>query len=269
MIKTKFSDFKPNEIEYTLKLLKRNTPLPIIRKKTNLSHNEILAIIARNCLPYEKEQLPVYSINDDKIIITSDNHKGSVYENKRYEKLIYKYARENYIRTIINCGDEFQSDIEPLKYGIEEQTKAFLASYPSKNITTLFLAGNHERHAIVRNPELYSYIISRKDIKFLGLGSAYILWNGQLIFLHHTISKFDLEIPHAPTLLKISGHHHFLKVTSDKNLYAPSSSDDIKKTGAVPGFLVATMANKKLFVEMNSFGKDVVEKGVVLTKNIL
>lgn len=33
MIKTKFSDFTPEEIEYAIKLLNARIPMPVIRKK--------------------------------------------------------------------------------------------------------------------------------------------------------------------------------------------------------------------------------------------
>ncbi len=272
MIKTKFSDFTKEEKEYAIKLLNAHKPMPDIRKKTRLSHNEILALIVKYNLPYTIDQLPVLSINDEKVIITSDNHKGNRYENKRYEKLIQYYARRNNIKTIINCGDELQSDIDPFVYGINGQTKAYLSAYPGKNITTIFLAGNHEYNAIEKDPEVYDILKSRKDIKFLGLGSAYILWQGHLVFLHHTISKFDLKIPYAPTSIKISGHHHFFKITKDKNIYAPTSSDDIKRAGAIPGFLIGRMYNGKVSFELNgfgNFGKNVVENGVVLTRSII
>ena len=159
MIKTRYSDFTPEEIEYTIKLLNRKTPLPIIRKKTKLSHNEILSIIKKNNLPYEKEQLPIYTINDKAIIISSDNHKGNRLENKLYEQLIISYARSHNIRTIINCGDEIQAQIPPLRYGLNGQTNAYLSAYPGKNIVTLLLGGNHELRAIEKNPEIYNVLI--------------------------------------------------------------------------------------------------------------
>ena len=269
MIKTKYSDFTNEEIDYVLKLLKRNTPIIKIKKKAKLSHNEILAIMKKNNVPVLPEQLFSYSINDDTIIITSDNHKGSKYENKKYESLIYDYARSHNIRNIINCGDETQANIEPIRYNLSSQTGAYLSSYPGKSLTTYLLGGNHELRAIEENPNFYESLTSRRDIRFLGLGSAYLLWNNNLISVHHSISKFDLDIPNVPTLINFSGHHHFFKVINNKSIYVPTSSDDIKKIGSQPGFLIATINNNRLIVRRKNLTNEVVEKGVVLTKSII
>ena len=69
--------------------------------------------------------------------------------------------------------------------------------------------------------------------------------------------------------MNFSGHHHFFNVVNNSSIYVPTSSDDLKKSDSKPGFLVATLCGRKLVIKKNNLGKEIIEKGVVYSKNII
>ena len=124
-------DYNRDVLDYTIKLLKRNTPLNVIRKKTNLNYNEILHLVRLYNINYSlKANLPSYTFNTNHIGIIADTHLGGMKENLHYLDLAYNYFIKNNIKTVIHCGDIIQGPIDPKRKSIEEQTNALIKNYP-------------------------------------------------------------------------------------------------------------------------------------------
>lgn len=268
-MKKSIIDFNSEEINYTLKLLKNNTNIKSIRKKTGLQRNEILFLADHFHIDYDLEtNLPCYTFNDNTIGIISDTHIGSKFENRKYIDLATNYFIKNNIHKVINCGDMFQAIIEPMKYGLQRQINVGLKEYPySKVLTNYVLGGNHEFHFMERDEELFYYLFTRKDMKFLGLKEAYINWKNKLIKIEHPITKYFINLPNIEPNMTFDGHHHFFAVKKG-HIYLSTLSDDIKKPNEKPSFLEATLDNNYLYVEKIEVSKKIDNKKLVYKKKI-
>ena len=202
-----------------------------------------------------KKILPVININDDKIILISDTHYGSLYENYDYIKLVYEFADNNSINHIIHGGDFIQGTYAPLnnkKLNIYEQLIDTLSKYPNEtSIQNYILLGNHDYLLIRKSIDIAFKIFSlRKDIKILGLKQAYINWKKYLISINHRVPKIDIHIPRVETQIKFYGHRHeFNYKNGYKKVFLPSLSDDIKYYGNIvyPGFIIAELTDSITF----------------------
>ena len=268
-MKKSIADFNNNEINYTSKLLQSNTNIKAIRKKTGLQKNEIHFLADYFHIDYDFENnLPIYTFNDSKIGIISDTHIGSKFENKRYIDIAINYFIKNNISKSIHCGDMFQAIIEPMKYGLQRQMNTALKEYPqTKQVTNYVLGGNHEFHFMEREEELFYYLFTRKDMKYLGLKEAYIKWKNKLIKIEHPITKFFIDLPKVEADMTIEGHHHFFTVKKN-SIYVPTLSDDIKKPNEKPAFLEATLDNNTLYIEKINVSNKIESKKLVYKKNI-
>lgn len=192
-----------------------------------------------------KEILPIFSFNDDEIIVTSDTHYGSIYENYDYIRLVYDFAKKNNIRTIINGGDFIQGTYRPLKYpnrNVFELTEEVLDRYPyDESIHNYILLGNHDYTLLKKSIDTtFELFQKRDDIKIMGLKQLYIKWKEYLVFMYHYIPKVRMYTPRLNTLIKLYGHHHDYNYTDDlEKFYLPSLCGDVKYYGNVvyPGFL--------------------------------
>ena len=283
-IRTKYSDITFAEIEYALELLYKKKPIKEVAKLTGLNHNEVLSICVNNGIIVRKNQLPFCRLKDREILIYSDFHSGGIYERPTYIRKIKQYAIKRHIRTLINCGDQFQSSIEPFLHDVRWQTKVAKMARVEEHLTTYLVGGNHDYDAIIKNPELGEIIERRKDIVFAGFRIAYFEWQGHLIKFYHQIHDLDITIPDVETEIIFEGGHHFYttKVFKSKNglkrtkAFVPPSCDDINKPGAVPGFLVASLDNNKLNIKVNTFernpksgeGATIIETGVQYSRKL-
>ncbi len=272
MLIKSINDYNIESLNYAIKLLKRNTPLKAIRKKTNLNYNEILYLVKMYNINYDlNDNLPSHSFSTNHIGIIADTHLGSINGNPRYLELAYDYFIKHNISTVIHCGDIIQGPVEPFKMGIEEQTNALLRYYPkSKIVTTYLLCGNHEIRTFERNDELFKQLFTRKDIKYLGTKEAYVSLLNRLILIEHPITKYDISLPDVKPAVKISGHHHFFTVKRKNydNIYVPSLSDDIKKEGESPAFLEATIDSDTLYIEKKNVNTHIENVGLVYKKRM-
>lgn len=274
-IRTKYGDITPAEKDYALELLHKKVPIKEVARLTGLNHNEVLSICFNNGIIVRKNQLPFCRLKDREILIYSDFHSGGRYERPTYKNKIKQYAKEHNIRTLINCGDEFQSNIEPFYHDVRWQTNAAKMARVEKHLTTYLVGGNHDYDAIIKNPELGEIIERRKDIVFAGFRIAYFEWQGHLIKFYHQIHDLDIAIPNVETEIIFEGGHHYYMAknfTSKSSLkrtkaYVPPSCDDIRKPGAVPGFLVASLDNNELKIRVNTFRRDPKSrKGATITE---
>lgn len=209
-------------------------------------------------------------INENKIIFIADTHIGSVFENISYLYQVYEFALENHVKTILHGGDLLQGTYKNVKkeyQNISMQIKHLIKDYPySASITNKIVLGNHDFHIIKKNPNLLKEI-KREDFIILGIKKAYLDWQNSIISISHSCSKYHISIPNIETLFNFCGHSHKFTIHHDNSIYIPTLSDDLKDDNN-PGFLIATLNNKTILVELIEIKKSSTTKKLVYEKKI-
>lgn len=230
--------------------------------------NEIFILIYRAVMPME--EVKITPINESKIIIISDTHIGSIYENLDYLNQVYDYAIKHNVKTILHGGDLLQGPYKNVsnKYrDMETQINHLLETYPNDNsITNQIIFGNHDYQIIKTNPELQD-LISRQDFNILGVRKSYFNWQDNLISISHKCPKYKVVIPNLETLVNFAGHAHKFSLHERKGILIPTLSDDTKFDSA-PGFLVATLTETFAYVELITFSKTISEPQLVYKKSL-
>lgn len=215
-------------------------------------------------------QVNINSINESKIIIISDTHIGSVYENASYIDAVYEYALKHNIKTILHGGDLLQGPYKNVsnKYrDMDTQINHLLEIYPTdSSITNQIILGNHD-FQIIKNDQHLLDLINRQDLNILGIRKSYFDWQGKLISISHKCPKYKVVIPNLETLINFAGHAHKFALHEKKGILIPTLSDDIKDD-SVPGFLVATIDENHVEVELISFEPTITSSRLVLKKHL-
>ena len=224
-----------------------------------------------------KKILPTLKINDDEIILISDTHYGSIYDNYDYIKIVYDFASKNNIKTIIHGGDFIQGTYAPLRnpnQSIFGQMEEVLHNYPhDNNIHNYVLLGNHD-YLLVRKSldKTIEYFDMRNDISTIGLKQTYIDWKNYLIFLYHSLPKIELYNYKVNCLIKLYGHRHEYNYTdSIKKIYLPTLSDDVKYYGNVvyPGFIKMKLDDEALEIQYYPIANNkIYDTNIVLRKEL-
>lgn len=209
------------------------------------------------------------TINEPKIIVISDTHFGSKYENFKYIDYVYNYAKKHNIQNIFHAGDLLQSTMRNVKQSLVEphqQILYIIKNYPfDENITNNILIGNHDYHTYQKDLSSFELFVHRDDFNFIGTKYKIIHWQNQIISLYHPISKYQINIPNLEELIRICGHHHQFQMIKPNLLRAPTLSDDLKFP-SFPGFLVLTTNDSFLYVELIEFKDSQIENKIVLEK---
>ena len=246
------------EKDYDFKFLKEKYPY--------LEHNVLYSILYSTGKYGEilYDFLCQTNIDDSKILIISDTHYGSIYENLNYTYDVFNFAKANGINIILHAGDIIDANVNPKRgYNPIKQVDYFINTYPSDNdINTYALLGNHDYLAIYKNEEIKDIFSSRNDINVLGFKKAYLNWCKNIISLQHEIEKFKLNLPTRADIISFRGHSHFYHIRDMKNgqcekiyippmcddpvfyLSNPNSEDGIGK----PGFLTAEIDDNNIVV---------------------
>lgn len=209
------------------------------------------------------------NIDDSKILIISDTHYGSIYENLNYTYDVFNFAKVNGIHTILHGGDIIDANVNPKRgYNPIKQANYFINVYPlDNNIKTYALLGNHDYLAITKYEEIRDIFSSRNDITVLGFKKSYLNWCKNIISLQHEIEKYKLNLPTCADLLSFRGHSHFYHIKEMKNgkcekIYIPPMCDDPvfylsnpnPEDGiGKPGFLTAEIDGNNIVVIYYSF----------------
>ena len=216
--------------------------------------------------------LPQLFIPENKILIMSDTHYGSIFEELRYTYEVFEFAKANGIRIILHGGDIIEGNIKRRR-GMSsiKQANYFIERYPyDDGITTHALFGNHDFLAITRNPEVGEVLSSREDVLPLGYKKAYINFNGTIISLQHEIEDYKLCLPPKGEYISFGGHSHFYHVRDKKRwknekIYIPALCNDkvylasttpktsFNDANYKPGFLVAEVDDTSINVTNYSF----------------
>lgn len=216
------------------------------------------------------ESVNITPISESKIIIISDTHIGSTYENISYLDSVYEYALKNNIKTILHGGDLFQGPYKGVsnKYRKpENQILHLQKDYPKDNsISNKIILGNHD-FQMFKNDWKLMKMMRRPDLEVVAIRKSYFDWQGNLISLSHKCPKYEVIIPNLETLVNFAGHSHKFTIHEKKGILIPTLSDDVK-FDSPPGFLVATLTEEGLYLELISFDKTMSAPKLVLKKSL-
>ncbi len=94
-MKENLLEFTDEEKYLVKELYEEGYTVSEISEITKLTFNETIAILVRVMDGLDLVTLMAFAtISDDKVLILSDTHLGSVYENMEYLKMAYQYAKE-------------------------------------------------------------------------------------------------------------------------------------------------------------------------------
>lgn len=208
---------------------------------------------------------------EEKIIIISDTHLGSIYENIDYLKQVYEYATIYNIKTILHAGDLIQSTKRNVKNKYRNEYSQIchvIDSYPEDiNIQNYILFGNHDYHTLKKDDEYQKLLSTRRDFTFLGTKRAYLNWQNNIISLLHQTPKYNIKVPNLDTLINFCGHSHKLLI-HEKSIHVPTLSDDLKEE-SLPGFLVLTIKDNYLYIESIIFEQKIILPSKIIRKQLL
>lgn len=254
------------EINYNFDSLRDNYPF--------LDYSVLYSILYSTTKYHEEiyNYLCQANIDDGKIIVISDTHYGSKYENMKYTYEAFNFAIANGIHIILHGGDIIESNVKPRKWYDNDikQAEYFINRYPFDNgIKTYAILGNHDYSAINENEVVRDILCSRKDINVLGFRKAYLKWCETVISLQHEIEKFKLNLPINAEYISFKGHSHFYHIREKKNrknerIYIPSMCEIpsglknhlyIKENNIIvkPGFLTAEIDGSNIVIINYSF----------------
>ena len=192
---------------------------------------EVSKIAYKLYMQDQRKILPITNIDSNRVLLISDTHFGSEYENYKYIDLVYEYAIKNNIKHILHAGDFMQGTVKPVISScqiVEDQILYVLNNYPyDESIKNHILIGNHDYFIFRKDDDIISYFDERKDLEFLGYRKVYLNWCNNLISLYHNLRKSKIDVPRLETLIKFVGHRHELHIENN-TIYLPTLSDDIK-----------------------------------------
>lgn len=250
-----------------------------LKEKFYYLENNILLSVLYSTGKYYKQLnklLCTTSINDKKIIINSDPHYCSIYENMNYTYGMFDFAVANGFNVILNGGDIIEADINPRKgLKVIKQADYFINEYPfDENIKTYALLGNHDYRAINKHPFIRDVLSSRDDINILDFKKSFINWDGNVISLQHTIDSYKLRFPSTVECLCFKGHSHYYHIKKKQHgkserIFIPAMCDDpvvnlsnaqLDRNATRPGFLTAEIYDNSIVVIHYSFINGKIEK---------
>lgn len=243
-------------------------------EETSYTKEELFSILLSAGIPNDElvPHITIPSIDEKKILIISDTHLGSIYNNISYIFQTYEYALLNNISTIIHLGDLFQSTIKNVSPNFIDPSKQLLLAisifeqFPT--IKTYILLGNHDLHLLKKDSSFYVELSSLSNLIILGYKKAYLTWQNIIISLHHPTTKYDLTIPYIQEKIKLYGHRHQLHLKDDK-IFAPPLSDDVKTYNdeeGIPGFIIMTINQDEINIEVVNLPNKSNEKKLIYKK---
>ncbi len=215
------------------------------------------------------EEVKIEPILESKIMVISDTHIGSKFENFSYIDSVYEFALKHNIKTILHAGDLFQAQFQNVSKTYrkpESQILHLQKDYPHDgSITNKIILGNHDYHMFNKDKNLIK-MMRRADLQFVAVRRAYFNWQGQLVSMTHKCPKYTMTIPNLPVLVNFAGHSHKFALHPKKGIQVPTLSDDAK-FDSLPGFLVVTL-EEELAVELLSFEPELSNPKLVLKKSL-
>ena len=176
-----------------------------------------------------KKYYSQFKILDNKALIISDTHIGSIHEYLELLDTIFNFSSKYNFNNIIHAGDliEGNSYIPNKKDSIEIQIEKVINIFNQKGIPNIFyLFGNHEQNIEkYDNINLKEALKELKNIIYIGKGNSYIELNdNDPINICHKLSSDETCVPNFDTNLKLEGHHHCYNQFDNTVLLPPLSS---------------------------------------------
>lgn len=251
-----------------------------LKDKTLLENNidlqKIICKISSKLTVEEQMKLvSMHNLFDKKIIVISDTHFGSLYENYKYIDNVYEFATVNNIKTILHCGDLMQGSVKPridVNQTLKEQAYSFIRNYPlDVNIDNYICLGNHDYFMIKENNDILKIINLREDINILGFKKVYLSWCNYLFSMCHHLNKYKIDVPRLETIIKFCGHRHELFI-KDSYFFLPTLSDDVKyyiNKENYPGFITCELNDNNIEIYLYQFiNEKLIDKGLKLTREL-
>ncbi len=210
-------------------------------------------------------------IDDDRIIIMGDTHLGGLYENYNYIEMIYNYAKEHGIKTILHAGDLIDGYIDDYRYtNIKnpiDQAEEFTCFYPEDDsIKNYMIFGNHDLTAVYQSLDVLDILKERKDFDYLAVKKAYIMWENIIIGLKHDIDYYKVLYPYKIEEVNFSGHlHRFDHVDATEErpekVYIPAclNTYGTRNQDYLPGFLNCFLNGNEMNIECIHFNDNKIE----------
>lgn len=205
----------------------------MINKNTKLNNHY------KNIIITEPEE------NEIELLVTSDIHFGSNYENRYLLNNMIDYCLQNNLHIIINCGDFVEGiiNLSNIKIPWDEQIYHAILEYPEVNdIITFLLLGNHD-YSLINNfgQDIRTYIKNKRhDIIPLGYGLSNIKIKNDELILEHAITERKILHENYKNKIIMRGHGHEAKFRLDGVNYIinlPSLSDLNFNKSSFPGML--------------------------------
>ena len=237
-----------------------------------LYYDLVLYIIKRYGIQKYEDLIIKERINDNKVLVVSDTHIGSTYENLEMIEVAYQFAREHNITSIIHCGDLIHSNLQDVNGKYVDQFRQLhhlIDHYPYiEGITTYIILGNHDYNTFhAPNTFLLNILKERNDFNILGHKQAYISWNGINISIHHE-SKHPIVLPFVPHKLSFHGHSHHLYNCNDSVLKIPALCDKFFEKSAYPGFVLGYINQEDVCLESFKINNGIESTGIALKKSL-
>ncbi len=265
--------YNQNELKMVvLSLINKEMPLSLISKLLDIDYNKVYKTInllrmdgfnitekvyangeiryilnktAKLNNQYKNTIITEPNENEIELLVTSDIHFGSNYENRYLLNSMIDYCLKNNLHIIINCGDFIEGIVNLSNINIpwDEQIHHAIMEYPQINdIVTFLLLGNHD-YSLLSNfgQDIRTFIKNKRfDIMPLGYGRSNIKIKNDELLLEHYIS--ERKVPHDNYKNKIimKGHGHEVKFRLDGVNYIinlPSLSNLNFNKSSFPGMI--------------------------------
>jgi len=200
-----------------------------------------------------KKHYSQFTIDDDKAIVISDTHVGSIYEYLLLFDTIFNYCSKYGIKNIIHAGDliEGNSFIPNKRNPISIQINKVINIFSQRGIPKmLYLYGNHDY-----NVELYDHVSLKDELKclenliYIGKGNSYIQLNdNDPINICHKLSSDETYVPNLATNLKLEGHHHSYSHLDNDIIHLPPLS--LVNTTCALGFIAIKTTGNEFIVDV-------------------
>ncbi len=208
----------------------------------NYSNGDIKYEIVKGMYSDERNRIITeHSENELQLMLVSDLHFGSKYEDVRLLHIIYDYCIQNGIHYLLNLGDLIEGHTPNMKIPVDKQIDHALRVHPFSNeILVFLLLGNHDYSLLTGFGIDVKKAIenTRGDILPLGYGEKILcIKNDQIIMQHNLlVPEFHKSICDKTIILR--GHRHASQVLKDSSnliIYLPSLSKLNFNKSSFPG----------------------------------
>lgn len=241
----------------------------ILSNYPGIFYNDVISILTLNNFNKTVEPCQL-NISDKKIMLISDTHYGSIYDNVNYAYYALDFAKKHDIKTVFHGGDVLEGNIkDKIRDGLvsKRQAEYFINNYPrDKDIMTHVVLGNHDYLALSESSKAKKILNSRDDIDIMGFKKIFFNWKGVNVGFQHNVKNykllFDFNLfPSGHEDLNFLGHSHFFHIKeceAQNYIYIPAMCDDpLNKTNPrfvsyenalKPGFLTVEIFNNYIII---------------------